>query len=123
MTGENDPDASINSGNSLGRDLGVGTESRHEQFRTWDVCDYGLCTRKTVAGSSFCEKHQRGGGVFDDFPSPSNTDTRVVRERVDSEVREQLTRVEAKLDALLAVLDVDVEDVQASTGDEGGDES
>lgn len=74
-----------------------------------DTCKLGFCTRRTVSGSEYCEQHQAPfpQNTFD----PDNRTTGFERRRTDPDTQQRLTRIEAKLDALLSVLDVDLEEV------------
>lgn len=101
----------INSGTLTSRDIGIDAARSRQPLNLGDTCKLGFCTRRTVSGSEYCEKHQGPFpmNVFD----PDTHTPGFERRRTDPDTQERLTRIEAKLDALLSVLDVDLDDEES----------
>lgn len=96
----------------LSNGVGVGAARSEQPHLFTDSCEYGFCIRQTAPGSEYCEEHQRNSLTLPDPGAGSGRGT-VIREKPGPDTRERLTRIEAKLDALLAVLDVDLEEVES----------
>lgn len=100
------------------------TDSSFTVSTTWDAdpgaqnvsitntrrCSRVGCTAVAAPGSDYCRDHVLGGSIFDSDPDVPNITQPIPTKPSNRDLQRQLDRLEGKLDAILAALDIDVED-------------